>query len=79
MRSHVPLQPKPKITTAFASLSAFLSSPSVDALSAMKLIQNEDIRLWQLPNYDASRLQALGLKAGTADRIAFAASKHAPE
>jgi hypothetical protein len=68
-----------KITAKFSSLRAFLSSPDVDAVSALPLLENEDIRLRQLPSFAAENLCQIGVKIGAADRIVTVAAKFLAE
>jgi hypothetical protein len=72
------LQSKPnlKISSKCKSLKEFLKLPVVDALSALPLLEEQDVRLQQLPGYTSETLRSIGVKLGTADRIVKEASKY---
>lgn len=67
---------KPKITSAFPNLKAFLESSAVEAPAALRVLQDADILLRQLPNFTTDQLVQLGLRVGTVDRIRTEAAKY---
>jgi hypothetical protein len=72
--------PKDKITAKFSSMQAFLSAPFVDALHAKKALDDQDVRLFQLPLCNAEQLaKTCNIKLFTAERIVNAAKKFLPE
>jgi len=72
--------PKENITATFATLKDFLAAPQVDALSCKKALEEQDVRLFQLPLCNADQLsKTCGIKLFTADRIVNAAKKFLPE